>query len=128
MRGAKIVVATILGFIAGLVCYSLSKSGGEPITATLAWSIILGRTLIGFTIGISAWRINYLLQGILIGLIVSLPMALAGGSFVPPEADPSKAAFIFWGTLIMGGVYGFFIALITNLIVKEKKEVSPPAA
>ena len=116
MRGAKIVVATILGFIAGLVCYSLSKSGGEPIPATLAWSIILGRTLIGFAIGISSWRINYLLHGILIGLIVSLPMALAGGAL--------KGSFVFWGTFIMGGIYGFFIALITNLIVKEKKEVA----
>lgn len=36
------------------------------------------------------------------------------------------AAAIFWWTLILGGVYGFFIALITNLIVKEKKET--PAA
>jgi hypothetical protein len=80
----------------------------------MVWSIILGRTLIGFIIGISAWRINYLIQGVLIGLIVSLPMALPAGSM--------KGAAIFWGTLIMGGIYGFFIALITNLIVKEKKE------
>jgi hypothetical protein len=123
MSGTKVVVATILGFIAGIVCFLLSKSGGQPIPASLAWSIILGRTLIGFTIGISSWRINYLIHGILIGLIVSLPMALAAGSSVPPETDPSKGAFIFWGTLIMGGIYGFFIALITNLIVKEKKEV-----
>lgn len=115
MSGTKVVVATILGFIAGIVCFLLSRSGGEPIPASMAWSIILGRTLIGFTIGISSWRINYLIHGILIGLIVSLPMALAGGAI--------KGAFVFWGTFIMGGVYGFFIALITNLIVKEKKEV-----
>lgn len=120
MRGTKILVATILGFIAGLVCYYLARSGGEPIAPAMVWSIILGRTLIGFTIGVSSWKINYLIHGILIGLIVSLPMALAGGAI--------KGSFVFWGSFIMGGIYGFFIALITNLIVKEKKEVSPPAA
>lgn len=114
MNGMKIVVASILGFIAGIVCYLLSKSGGESIPANLAWSIILGRTLIGFTIGISSWRINYLIHGILIGLIVSLPMALGAGGM--------KGTTIFFGSLIMGGIYGFFIALITNLIVREKKD------
>jgi uncharacterized membrane protein YgaE (UPF0421/DUF939 family) len=114
MRGIKILVATFLGFIAGIVCYSLARSGG-PMPSNMVWSIILGRTLIGFTIGISAWRINYLVHGVLIGLIVSLPMALPTGSM--------KGAAIFWGTLIMGGIYGFLIALITNLIVKEKKEI-----
>ncbi|MDH4223386.1 MAG: hypothetical protein OEV55_07605 [candidate division Zixibacteria bacterium] len=114
MRRSKIIIATILGFIAGIVCLLLSKSGGEPISANFAWSIILGRTLIGFTIGISTWKINYLLHGILIGLIVSLPMALASGAL--------KGSFVFWGFFIMGGIYGFLIALITNLIVKEKKE------
>ena len=122
MNATKVVVATILGFIAGIVCYLLSKSGGDTMPTTIALSIILGRTLIGFTIGISAWRMNYLIHGILIGLIVSLPMALAASSSLPPEVDPSRGTFIFWGSLIMGGIYGFFIALFTNLIVKEKKE------
>ncbi|MFH0931571.1 MAG: hypothetical protein V1890_06515 [Candidatus Zixiibacteriota bacterium] len=119
MSGTKVIVATVLGFIAGIICFLLAKSGG-PMPAIMAWSIILGRTLIGFTIGISAWRINYLFHGILIGLIVSLPMALAAGSF--------KGAKIFWGTLILGGIYGFFIALITNLVVKEKKETPTATA
>lgn len=119
MKGMKVLVATILGFIAGIVCFLLARSGG-PMPAIMALSIILGRTLIGFTIGISAWRINYLIHGILIGLIVSLPMALAAGAV--------KGATIFWGSLIMGGIYGFFIALITNLVVKEKKEIPPTTA
>ena len=121
MRGTKILVATILGFIAGIVCWRLASSSG-PMPASMAWSIILSRTLIGFVIGISAWRINYLAHGILIGLIVSIPMAFAAGSV------PEKGTMIFWGTLILGGVYGFFIALITNLIVKEKKEAPQAVA
>jgi hypothetical protein len=119
MKGTKILVATILGFIAGIVCWRLASSGG-PMPASMAWSIILSRTLIGFVIGISAWKINYLAHGILIGLIISIPMAFASGAM--------KGTAIFWGTLILGGVYGFFIALITNLIVKEKKETPQAAA
>ena len=113
MKGTKILVATILGFIAGIICWRLASSSG-PMPASMALSIILSRTLIGFVIGISAWRINYLLHGILIGLILSIPMAFAGGAM--------KGGKVFWGTLIMGIIYGFLIALITNLVVKEKKE------
>jgi hypothetical protein len=121
MKGTKILVATILGFIAGLVCWRLASSSG-PMPASMVWSIILSRTLIGFVIGISAWKINYLAHGILIGLIISIPMAFASSSV------PEKGTMIFWGTLILGAVYGFFIALITNLIVKEKKETPPVTA
>lgn len=119
MNAAKILVATILGFIAGIVCWRLASSGG-PMPASMVWSIILSRALIGFVIGISAWRINHLLHGILIGLILSIPMAFAGGAM--------KGGRVFWGTLIMGIIYGFLIALITNLIVKEKKEAPPTMA
>ena len=113
MKGTKILVASILGFIAGIVCWRLASSNG-PMVASMAWSIILSRTLIGFVIGISAWKINYLVHGILVGLIVSIPMAFAGGAM--------QGAKAFWGTLVLGIVYGFLIALITGLIVKEKKE------
>ena len=121
MKGTKILIATILGVIAGIVCWRLASSSG-PMPTSMAWSIILSRTLIGFVIGISAWRINYLAHGILVGLIISLPMAFASSSV------PEKGTMIFWGTLILGAVYGFFIALITNLIVKEKKEAPQAAA
>ncbi len=119
MNATKILLATILGFIAGLVCWRIASSGG-PMPGSMVWSIILSRTLIGFVIGISAWRINYLAHGILIGLIISLPMAFAGASM--------KGAKIFWGTLVLGIIYGFLIALITNLVVREKKEVPPATA
>ena len=39
MRGTKILVATFLGFIAGIVCYSLARRGG-PTPSNMVWSII----------------------------------------------------------------------------------------
>lgn len=111
MRGLRVLVTTILGFVFGIVCWLLASSGG-PMPAAMAWSIILSRTLLGFVIGISAWKINYLLHGILLGFIVSIPMAF--GSLAV------KGFKIFLGTLIMGIIYGFLIELITHFVIKEK--------
>lgn len=117
MKSFRVVLTTILGFIFGWVCYFLSKSGG-PLNASLMWSIIFSRTLLGFVIGISSLRMNYLLHGIILGIIVSFPMALASAIM---------SASVFWGTLIAGAVYGFLIELITNLVIKEKPAVAPSA-
>lgn len=115
MRGMRLLVTTLLGFVFGVVCWLISSSGQPQMPAAMAWSIIFSRALLGFVIGISAWKINYLLHGIILGFIVSIPMALGALSF--------QGFKIFLLTLIMGMIYGFLIELITYLIVKEK----PPA-
>lgn len=112
MRGLRVLVTTILGFVFGIVCWLLASSGG-PMTASIVWSIILSRALLGFVIGISAWKINYVLHGIILGFIVSIPMALSSLGVMGFK--------IFLGTLIMGMIYGFLIELITHFVVKEKK-------
>lgn len=118
MRGLRVLVTTILGFVFGIICWLLTSSGDE-IGAAIAWSIILNRALLGFVIGISAWKINYILHGIILGFIVSIPMAISSLGV--------KGFKIFLGTLIMGIIYGFLIELITQFVVKEKKvELAPP--
>jgi hypothetical protein len=112
MRGLRVLVTTILGFVFGIVCWLLSTSRG-PMPASIVWSIILSRTLLGFVIGISAWKINYILHGIILGFIVSIPMALSSLGVIGFK--------IFLATLIMGMIYGFLIELITHFVVKEKK-------
>jgi len=118
MRGLRVLVTTILGFVFGIICWLRASSGGD-MGAAAAWSIILKRTLLGFVIGISAWKINYVLHGIILGFIVSIPMAL--GTLV------AKDFKVFLGILIMGIIYGFLIELITQFVVKEKRvEPAPP--
>ncbi len=119
MKGLRVLVTTILGFVFGIVCWLLASSGEPEMPAALAWSIILHRALLGFVIGISAWKINYVLHGIILGFIVSIPMALG----MLAEKDFRT----FLGTLIMGIIYGFLIELITHFLVKGKKvePVSP---
>lgn len=118
MNTGKVIVATILGFIFGVVCLLLAKSCDSPIPTAMAWSIILNRTLIGFVIGISAWKIHMVIHGLLIGIFVSLSPAFA--VLAVPEAGYN----IFVGTLIMGAVYGLIINVVVGMIFKEKKEVA----
>ena len=116
MRGMRLLVTTILGFLFGIVCWLISSSGQPQMPASMSWSIIFSRALIGFVIGISAWKINHMIHGIIIGFVVSIPMALGALGF--------QGFKIFLGTLIMGMIYGFLIELISHLILKEK-QVAP---
>ena len=84
----RVLIATIFGLIFGFICWGLASSGGGTAWY-LALSIIVSRTILGFAIGLSAWRLGWWLHGILMGAIFSLPMALGG--FFTPE----KAWFIF---------------------------------
>ncbi|MFQ6003509.1 MAG: hypothetical protein ACE5KJ_07155 [Candidatus Zixiibacteriota bacterium] len=113
MRGLRVLVTTILGFIFGIICWLFASSGEPEISPAISWSIILNRALLGFVIGISVWKINYILHGIILGFVVSIPMAISSLDV--------KGFKIFLGTLIMGLIYGFLIELITHFVVKEKK-------
>jgi uncharacterized membrane protein (DUF106 family) len=114
MRGMRVLITTLLGFVFGIVCWLLASSGQPGMSAAMSWSIITSRILLGFVIGISAWRINHMLHGIILGFVVSIPMALGGLS--------TQGFKPFLGTLIMGIIYGFLIELISHLIIKDKKE------
>ena len=111
LQSKRLFIATLFGVISGLICWVLSSSGG-PQPWFFAVSTILSRTLIGFAIGISVFKIKWWLHGIIIGFIFSLPMAFQGFYI------PGKESYIFLGTLIMGIIYGFFIELFTTVVFK----------
>jgi len=105
----RVIIATISGFIFGLVCMYLASSGPNPIDNNTKLIILFSRGLMGFTVGISAIRLNWWLHGIVIGLIGSIPMA------IPVMDQPG----IMFGTFLMGAIYGFLIELITTKLFKE---------
>ncbi len=107
----RMLIATIIGLIFGVICWKLASSD-SPMAWYLAVSIILSRTILGFAIGISSWKINWWLHGILLGLIFSLPGAFAA------LGNPNNVVFIFLGYLVMGMIYGFLIELITTYLFK----------
>lgn len=105
MKGDRVLVTTILGFIFGFISYLLAKDAG-PITCVIAWSIILYGALLGFIIGISGFKFNFVIHGIVIGAIVYLPAALSSDQFVS-----------IW---LQGMVYGALIEIISHIVIREK--------
>jgi hypothetical protein len=114
MNFRRIIIATVLGIISGFVCASLASSNGaNPLPWALTVSIILGRTLLGFGIGISNWKMAWWLHGIVMGVVFSLPMAFS--------VLISSPFAIFIATIAMGVVYGVLIELVTSVIFKAKQ-------
>lgn len=108
----RVIIATACGFLFGLVCLGLATSnpeGTESLSLAIQLSIVIGRTMLGFMIGISALRLNWWLHGLVLGFISSIPMA------TPLLDQPS----IFVGTLVMGVIYGFLTEWITSKLFKS---------
>lgn len=113
LTSKRVLIATICGFIFGIVCMLFSSSNpdsSESLTTSLKLSIVFSRGLMGFTIGISALRMSWWIHGIIIGFIASIPMAF-------PVMDRVN---IMIGTVVMGIIYGFLTELITSVIFKTK--------
>lgn len=111
-------IATVSGLIFGFVCYGFASSGGNEINIWLALSIITSRTLLGFGIGISKFKIHWVLNGLLMGLLFSIPSAF--GSMIGPENPEYPPSMIAISTIVMGMIYGILIEIITSIICKEK--------
>ena len=109
----RVFIATIMGFICGLVCMALASSDpNQTVELSIKLSIVAGRTLMGFVIGISAMKMKWFVHGPILGLITSIPMA------VPIMNDPA----IFIGTFVMGIIYGFLVELVTTVVFREKQK------
>lgn len=115
----RLIIATLLGLVFGGVCYGFASSGDYEISSVLAANIILGRTLIGFAIGISRFKMkHWAIHGIVMGLIFSIP---AGFGAMLAENPEFSATMMFTSTVVMGMIYGFLIELITSLVFKAKQ-------
>ncbi len=123
VSGKRILIATILGLIFGVISYLLAKpyapAGGIPTSGVLA--IIMGRGVMGFAIGVSACRMRWWLHGILMGFIFSLP-----GAFGAVWLGFGQAILV--RSLITGIVYGFLVELITAVVFKARVSESRMAA
>jgi len=77
MNSKRIAIASLCGLIAGLICIS----GGIIIfdmtfTSLQLLFVISSRVLIGFVIGISSLKINWIAHGLLIGFIIGFPFPI----------------------------------------------------
>ena len=112
----RIVIATICGVVAGLVCVSIGAIAGVKITpAGFGWAV-LNRTLLGFVIGISALRLHWAWHGVLMGAVVGSLFAyslwLLGG---PAWLVPAVLA----GSM----VFGLGIEFFTTVVFKQPQQL-----
>ena len=113
-------LATIAGLLFGFVCYGFASSGPNPLHWAIALQMILSRTLIGFGIGVSRIRLgHWSIHGLVMGLIFSIPLSF-GGFMATGEGMSPMTLFIM--TIIMGGIYGVLIELITSVLFKAPME------
>lgn len=106
MNTKRVIICTIGGIIAAGICVGGMASGGRvEITPQVLIPSIGNRILIG----ISGWRLHYLLHGALIGLLVTL-----SGSIV--IALSSMPAFIMYTAA--GALYGLLIELAATKLLK----------
>ena len=79
----RLLLATTLGFIFGLLC-ALSSIVFQPVGPPTLWGLVAtvyNRTLIGFLIGLERnWRPEWV-KGIVLGALVSWAMTLGYGPF-----------------------------------------------
>jgi hypothetical protein len=116
----RVFIATVFGIIAGIICNFLGGLYTEgEITTMLYIYTLANRALIGFVIGISAYKIHWTPHGILMGLIVSIPFTI--GTLLGEVA----VAFSLIGiliTLMLNAAYGFMIELFTSVVFKTPME------
>jgi hypothetical protein len=109
----RILVGTFFGFVTGIICFLGGKFGlKDEISTAMFFYILANRTLIGFVIGISPFRMHWALHGIMMGTIGGLPFA-AGCLLEQNNLETALAAFI------LGAVYGFVIELFTSVVFKS---------
>ena len=79
LSAKRLLIATVLGFVCGLLSWVGARAvAPDPIPWPGVFAIILSRTVLGFAIGLSAWRVVWWLHGLVLGLIFSLPAAFGG--------------------------------------------------
>jgi hypothetical protein len=101
----RLTLTTIFGIIAGLCTWWWLGT----IPAAEAWTVVLSRALLGFGLGISAWKTNWAVHGIVLGILFSLPGA---ADAVWNHGGPMA----FWGWIVSGLISGFLIELFASPI------------
>lgn len=116
VRAARVALGTFLGIIVGILTIRLiNPPGGIPRFFT--YFVILSRALMGFGIGASGLAIGWFLNGLLLGLIYSLP------------AFPIFYLISSFGAvwvILTGMIYGVIIEIVLSLILKLKTKSPAP--
>ncbi|MFB0509019.1 MAG: hypothetical protein ACETVX_00820 [bacterium] len=114
LRLKRVVFTTLLGIVSGVFSvFIITSPNGLP--RYFSYFIIINRIVMGFAIGISCIKLPWWLHGLLLGALFSLPM-------MPVLISISRYATVWM--IVMGGLYGVIIELITSQILKAKSSTA----
>jgi len=114
MNKKRLIICLIGGVISSIICATGMKLTNASATIPIILASGIGnRILIGFVIGISRWKINYLFHGAILGLVVTLStsMGLLAQNII---------GFIIYTSA--GIIYGILIEIFSTKIFKAKME------
>lgn len=102
----------LLAIVGGIICAVICAIGKKYLNPTITLSVLLSsaignRILMGFVIGISQIKINYLLHGALIGLVVTLSYSIG-------MLTENIQGFIIY--TVVGIIYGVFIEFFVTKV------------
>ena len=101
----RIVIASILGFVCGIICLLLSKyAAGNVLSKHIILNGLFNRTLMGFVIATSAITWKPAARGALLGFLVSVTFAILNPTPIPP--------------IVAGTIYGILIDVLTTNVFK----------
>lgn len=112
MTGRRWTACMIGGLLAAVVCVSGGYLRGaiNQVTFAVLAASIANRLLIGFVVAVSHWRLNYLLHGAVIGLLVSLTASLR---FLPDD----RLTFVLY--TCAGAAYGVMTEFLATVVFKS---------
>jgi hypothetical protein len=92
----------------------------RPVPLGEAATIVMSRAVLGLVIGISGWRVFWAIHGLVLGAVLSLPLAIGATWTV---AGP----WGFWAWVVAGAAIGFGIEVFaTPLFHAGRIPVTPP--
>lgn len=116
MKNKRLVICTVGGIIAGLICTAGGNLSGNLSELSFFTSAptFFNRVMLGFFIGISSLKMNFLLHGALIGFLVSLITSI-------PFLEDGITGFLFFTTA--GIIYGILIEFFATKVFKAEAVV-----
>jgi hypothetical protein len=108
----RIVIATLFGVGAGVICATLAASGHLlTLTPVLTVWILLNRAVMGFAIGASALKLHWAWNGIVMGLVV--------GSIFSYYLFMNLGVKVMLFNFIGNAVFGLLIEFFTTVVFKQ---------
>jgi hypothetical protein len=109
-KSSRLITTTALGVVFGVICMMMSRYGGSEVAFwPIGVAFLLHHTVLGFAIGASSLKMNWVAHGALWGALFGIFLAIGqiGGAIQP------------WIAFILPVVWGFLIETLATKAFKQ---------